>query len=136
MVRKNWDITQDYRLEQVSDCILRGVTKVERSETQKPSNITAPLTDENMPAHMHNSGITQGASMEGLKSDGAAKVGSAKGTTVDLFDNDSFSTGVDCNELEGVVDGFSVVKQGNDSIQHDNLPKVKRYYTFVVTKVS
>ena len=57
----------------------------------------------------------------------------------DLFYNDSFSTGVNNNELEGVVDDFSVVQAGTQEqnmLYHNNMPGYTRFYAFLVRRNS
>ena len=96
-----------------------------------------------MPIHMHNSGITTGGNLKTMRGN-QNDAGYIQGKTVyDMFYNDSFSTGVDKNELDGTVDTFSVQDSGiaeqSDStprLMHDNLPKYERFYTFIVTKNS
>lgn len=59
------------------------------------------------------------------------------GTVYDMFYNDSFSTGVDKNEVQGVVDNFNVGSYGkNAGLYHNNMPAFSNFYTFVVHKMT
>lgn len=51
-----------------------------------------------------------------------------------MFYNDSFSTGLDKNEVEGVVDEFTVQDSGSETLFHNNMPKRDLFYAFVVRK--
>lgn len=144
-LKKYWDITPDYSITQLHDCMLRGVTEVRSTEVLKPGNQNVALTKETMPSHMHHSGITQGANigtMHGTSSEKSGEVES--GTAYDMFYNDSFSTGLSKNEMDGTVDLFSVQPVGDNvagqneppKIMHNNMPVYGRYYVFLITKNS
>lgn len=110
-LKRNWDITTEFSVEQIYDCMLRGVTEIDPtdgSKTKRDGNLKVGLTDDNMPIHMHNSGITTGGDINCMHGNDV-DVGFLQGETVyDMFYNDSFSTGVDKNELDGAVDEFTV----------------------------
>ena len=144
-LKRHWDITTEFTVEQIYDCMLRGVTEIDPNggdKTKRDGNLKVGLTDDNMPIHMHNSGVTTGGSINCMHG-GEQVVGFRQGETVyDMFYNDSFTTGVDKNELDGVVDDFVVQDSGvaeqsdsgNPRIMHNNLPVYKKFYAFVVRK--
>lgn len=92
--------------------MLRGVTQIDPAngdKTKRDGNLKVGLTDDNMPIHMHNSGVTTGGSISCMHENNGENVGYIQGETVyDMFYNDSFSTGVDFNEFQGTVDDFKV----------------------------
>ena len=53
-----------------------------------------------------------------------------------MFYNESFSTGLDRNELDGVVDEFNVQLSGNatdeNTLYHNNMPVHDRFYAFAI----
>lgn len=51
-----------------------------------------------------------------------------------MFYNDSFSTGVDDNEMKGVVDEFFVKDSGKNMVSHNNMPLYDQFYAFVIRK--
>lgn len=144
-LQQNWNITSDFWVEQVKDCSFRGMTEVTSSTVERASNSSVTLTEENMPPHMHHSGITKNANVESM---GESKLTSdrtgfmPKRTKYDVFYNDSFSTGVDKNEMDGVVDGFNVLGTGENiaengapkAMAHDNLPANHKFYAFIIHK--
>ena len=107
--KMNWDITSEYSVEQIHDCMLRSVTerdKVNGDKTKKEGNLKVGLVEQNIPTHMHNSGITTGGNVDSMRSNNES-AGYVQGETAyDMFYNDSFSTGMDDNEIEGTVDEF------------------------------
>lgn len=110
-----WDIPSEYTVEQWQDCMLRGVTFMRtESALVNPTNSLIGLTEENMPPHMHHSGITQGTFMETLRGPETESTLAASRQSIvyDMFYNDSFSTGLDKNELDGTVDQFEVKPVG------------------------
>ena len=54
----------------------------------------------------------------------------------DMFYNESFSTGMDKNELDGVVDEFDVQLSGTETdvstLYHNNMPMHDRFYAFAI----
>lgn len=63
-VRDNWNITSEYQLLPIPNCMLRGVLGAKDGDSdtvKKPSNQTVYLTKDNMPTHMHHSSVTTGA---------------------------------------------------------------------------
>ena len=95
--------------------MLRGVTFMRtESALVNPTNSLIGLTEENMPPHMHHSGITQGTFMETLRGPETESTLAASRQSIvyDMFYNDSFSTGLDKNELDGTVDQFEVKPVG------------------------
>ena len=82
----------------------------------KPSNEKVALTGKNIPSHMHHSSITQSTTMETMWADKDTPNGSRlikNALTYDMFYNDSCATGVDSNELDGVIDEFKVESTGD-----------------------
>jgi hypothetical protein len=51
-----------------------------------------------------------------------------------MFENGSSSTGIQKNELDGVMDKFNVQNEGKETVYHDNLPALHKFYAFVVSK--
>lgn len=144
-VKTMWDVTQEYRLTQVVDCTIRGVTDVVNESSNKPANARVGLKEENMPPHMHHSGITRNADIQSMNLDNNDQTRNVSrvenGQVYDVFKNDSFAVGLDRNELDGVVDEFNVLPSGKQDtsgeepkVFHDNLPPLGRYYAFVVEK--
>ena len=122
--------------------MLRGVTEVKTQEVQKPTNETVGLTAENIPPHQHNSGITDGITIGTAKGSVAgASTKSNQGLHCDMFYNDSLA-GLSNNEMDGVVDDFSVNYAGQNQakgsdepiVYHNNMPVHGDYYAFVVRK--
>ena len=56
-------------------------------------------------------------------------------TTYDMFYDDSLDNGVRDNEMDGVVDQFTVEQTGTETLSHGNIPKCDGFYAFVVTKI-
>lgn len=137
-LRSKWNITSEYTVTQLQDCMLRGVVNVQDGTIKCASNTSVGLTGDNMPPHMHHPGITEDADIETMQgSTASANKVRARGrqdTAYDMFYNDSFSTGVSKNELDGVVDSFNVQLNGDDTVQHDNMPVYDRFYAFEVRK--
>ena len=95
------------------------------------------MTKENMPPHMHHSGITTGASMssmQGREITSPTNVNNRSSTRYDMFRNDSFSTGLSDNEMNGVWPEFQVHEVGDVKVQHENMPKYESYYAFIISK--
>lgn len=67
-IREKWHITADCSLVPIQGCLLRGVTDKSGDITVKGGNLKVELTEDNMPPHMHHSGITQNSNMEGMHS--------------------------------------------------------------------
>ena len=92
--------------------MLRGMTNVDmtrQDEIKKSGNSNVSLNSNNLPPHMHHSGVTKGANIQCMYENQEVKTKFLNtGTTYDMFYNDSFSTGMIKNELDGTVDGFSV----------------------------
>lgn len=144
-IKQYWDISSDYTITQLHDCMLRGVTEVRNTEVQKSGNQNVALTKETIPPHMHHSGITKGANIGAMHGISSEKSGEIEGgTAYDMFYNDSFSTGLSNNELDGTVDLFDVQPVGDNvasegfepRIMHNNMPVCGRYYVFLITKNS
>ena len=92
-----------------------------------------------MPPHMHHSGITTGAhmqTMDGVEKQSSGNSNPELATVYDMFRNDSFSTGLSNDEMDGVVDKFEVSPTGDVNVQHENMPLHESYYAFVIHKVS
>ena len=146
----NWDITSEYQILPIPDCMLRGILDVTTSVNlgrgielvaQKKGNEKVNLNEENIPVHMHHSAVTSGSGFTTLTKDSSAKSYFVKGNTVyDMFYNDSMDIGLDKNELDGTIDSFSVDDQGKNEgtsetgklVSHDNVPKYTAFYGFVV----
>ena len=139
-LRKHWNITSDYTITQIQDCMLRGVVDIHDGTIHCASNTKVLLNDDNMPPHMHHPGITSNAKI--LTTAGstvnADKVltRDSQSTAYDMFYNDSFSTGVAKNEMDGVVDNFVVQAQGAEQVYHNNMPVYDKYYAFEIRKNS
>ena len=123
--------------------MLRGVTEVSNHTIKKESNNNVGLYEENMPPHMHNSGITKDAQISNMamSSDDEVDQPTTTDTAYAMFYNDSFSTGVDENEMNGVVDEFEVQQQGDAvyvsdgaAVFHDNMPEYHKFYAFLISK--
>ena len=74
---------------------------------ERPDGERARLTRENMPSHMHHSAATTGAPFTAVHGSNETVSTSYRikgNTTYDMFYNDSMATGLDRNELDGVVD--------------------------------
>ena len=143
-IREWWDITSDFSVEQIHDCMLRGVTEVSSTPMKKSGNSSVGVTEENMPPHMHNSCVTTGSSMASVRTGANTDTGNGylkNETRYDIFYNDSLATGLDRNELQGTVDDFGVedagtaeVSAGEPRLMHNNLPKYRKFYAFVITR--
>ena len=130
-LRMKWDIGAEFQVQQIENCMLRGVSEVDNGILVKGSS-KVELKEENMPAHMHNSGITDGADIEclyGAQDNSYAQNGQI---ACDMFYNDSFTTGLDKNEMDGAVGEFDVQAAGSSNVSHNNLPKYSKFYAFVV----
>ena len=61
-IKQYWDITQDFSISQIHDCMLRGITDITDKDSptsiKRASNTEVGLTKETIPSHMHHSGIT------------------------------------------------------------------------------
>ena len=133
-LRECWNVPMDFTLTQVGRCMLRGVTSSIGGQllVEKMNNREVGLSDSNMPPHMHHSAVTTGSSMKVMKPVEGGTSGS--GDRYDVFNNDSFSTGLDKNELDGVVDDFRVEEVGDDVSYHNNMPVYRKFYVFVALK--
>ena len=134
--------------------MLRGVldhkaedfSKVSKRVVESPDNKEVRLKGENIPTHMHHSSVTTGANFPTMLGDSLSQgVYCTKGNTVyDMFYNDSMDVGLSKNELDGTIDEFTVDGFGrNDSgegqdasMSHDNMPKYRAFYGFVVQKLA
>lgn len=84
-----------------------------KEKTQLPTNTEVAVGNENMPPHMHHSGIDMAEGLQTMQGGDSQKVGFLNGEIrYDMFYNESFSTGVSKNELDGVVDSFEVQDSG------------------------
>lgn len=141
-----WNITTDFWVEQVKDCSFRGMTEVKNATIQRKSNQKVMLTDENLPPHMHHSGITQQAKIGSMTTATGSVKRFDKEVRYDMFYNDQFengsAVGVDKNEMDGVVDEFEVKQFGENlaldgeepGVYHDNIPACRKYYAFIIHK--
>lgn len=139
-VRQYWDITQEYQVIQIMNGMLRGVVEVHnRDNIQHQENLNVVLKKDEIPSHMHQSGLTENARISCLHiSDKTEdKLGvPTDGIVYDMFYNDSFSTGLSDNELDGVVDSFAPNTTGlEDGVSHNNLPTYSEFYAFEVRKI-
>ena len=134
-IQQFWLIPSNCKLKQISGCMLRGTTHVESDQIQNSSLDRVALTEENFPPHRHQSSVTDGSGIVSMKGDDSVTSSSGNGSTYDMFYNDSFSVGLDQNEVEGTVDQFKVQNAGKEVVTHNNLPLYQNYYAFVVTKV-
>ena len=95
------------------------------------------MEQDNIPSHMHHSGITSGANLQcvqcGSNSNSAPMV---NGIAYDMFYDDSFSVGLTKNELDGVMDNFTVQNAGNPTMMHNNMPNCTNYYAFLISKTT
>lgn len=151
----NWDITSEYQILPIPDCMLRGILDITAGNNlghgidlvaQNQGNERVNLKEENVPPHMHHSAVTTGSGFTTLTKDTSTeKSYFIKGNTVyDMFYNDSMDIGLSKNELDGTVDSFNVDNQGknegNDTtgklVSHDNMPKYQSFYGFVVKKLT
>ena len=155
-VERYWDVTSDYQLLPIPDCMLRGMlgTTSEPRPGQginlvadKQGNEEVNLRPENVPPHMHHSSVTTGVGFTTMTNDAGDSTDSyfIKGNTVyDMFYNDSIAIGLSKNELDGTVDKFKVSPAGKNEgtsdtgtmMSHDNMPKYQSFYGFVVHKVT
>ena len=72
-----------------------------------PNNSKVAVSDANLPPHMHHSGIDMASGLQTMQGGSSEKVGFLKEELhYDMFYNESFSTGMSKNEVEGVVDRF------------------------------
>ena len=137
-LREHWNITSEYTVTQLQDCMLRGVVNVQDGNIKFASNMNVGLTDDNMPPHMHHPGITKDADIETMQgssnSENKVRARNSDDKSYDMFYNDSFSTGVTNNEMDGVVDTFTVNESGDDTVQHNNMPLYDRFYAFEVRR--
>lgn len=81
----------------------------------------------------HSCVVTETAidTMHGNNTD--KKVGMVDGeVTNDMFYNDSISTGLDFNELQGTVDDFDTQQSGEDVVSHNNLPEYAKFFVFIM----
>lgn len=139
-VRQHWHITDDYQLVPIINGMLRGMVEVsDRFNIQDQGNLNIVLQKGEIPPHMHQSGITQNAKIPCLHvSRGASdKLGFSKsGIMYDMFYNDSFSTGLSDNELDGAVDTFIPNETGLEKgVSHNNLPAYSEFYAFEIRKM-
>ena len=149
-VQSVWDITDDYQLLPIPNCMLRGMldlkegkfSEVNKLIPENQDNEKVRLKKENVPTHMHHSSVTTGANFPTTIGKSTSGVYCTNGGTVyDMFYNDSMDVGLSKNELDGTIDKFTVDGFGrNDStsddpsMSHDNMPKYHAFYGFVVQK--
>ena len=137
-LKRHWDIPRGFAVEQIQDCMLRGVTEVGSASVLRPGNLNVRLSEGNMPPHAHHSGILSSGTSGGIQS--AEGVQSAvvsfdpSGLVYDMFYNDSIAVGMDKNELDGAIDRFAIQEAGSDSVTHNNLPRFERFYAFAFKK--
>ena len=154
LIYDNWDITSEYQVLPIPDCMLRGMLELAESAelgaginlvADKQGNEEVTLKSENVPPHMHHSSVTTGQGFTTMTRDPSNNSYYIKGnTTYDMFYNDSLDVGLSKNELDGTIDGFSVDGQGrndggdvgNPVMSHDNMPKYQAFYGFVVKKIT
>ena len=152
-VQEQWDITSEYKLLPIPDCMLRGMLDTKDAGigagnqlvAQKQGNLEVSLKNENVPPHMHHSSVTTGTGFTTMTRDSNSSTYFVKGNTAyDMFYNDSMDVGLSKNELDGTIDTFKVVAAGKDEgsestgtmMSHDNMPKYQAFYGFVVQKVT
>ena len=153
-IYERWDITSEYQILPIPDCMLRGILDVTFNRDdgggielvpEKQGNEKVNLKSDNMPTHMHHSAVTKGSGFPTLTKDSSATSYYLKGNTVyDMFYNDSMDVGLSKNELDGTIDTFTVDTQGKNEgtsetgelISHDNVPKYNAFYGFVVQKLT
>ena len=143
-LKAHWDIPIAATVNQWKDCMMRGVTFKEENNTNptmRSSNQKVTLKEINMPPHMHHSGITQGSTVQVVKSDQNAEDAHMEpfSTRYDMFDNDSIGTGLSKNELQGVGENLAVEQVGSDetsdgspALSHNNLPNLHECYVFEI----
>ena len=75
-LRAHWDITPEFTVNEITNCMLRGVTALDTDKdapkVKNPSNANVVLRTENIPPHMHHSGITDGTGITCMESVGSA----------------------------------------------------------------
>ena len=152
-VYANWDITSEYQVLPIPDCMLRGMLDTRTAivgagnqlVAQKQGNEEVNLKPENVPPHMHHSSVTTGTGFTTMTKDSNSSTYFVKGNTAyDMFYNDSMDVGLSKNELDGTIDTFKVVATGKDEgsestgtmMSHDNMPKYQAFYGFVVKKIT
>lgn len=137
-IKEHWNITNEYQLVPIQNCMLRGnLGKNESLVEKKPNNTQVKLTMENIPPHMHHSSVTHGTGFTTLTKDKTTYVGtSGENLTYNVFCNDSLDIGLSKNELDGTVDKFLVDYAGREvEMYHDNMPEYHAFYGFVVQKI-
>ena len=111
-LKEHWDITSEFSVVPIYNCMLRGMTSKDtddQSPVKKSGNTNVYLSKRNIPPHMHHSSVTVGGNMECMAVDGSSDDRlSENGIRYDMFCNDSFSTGLRNNELDGTGDAFKV----------------------------
>lgn len=73
-VMENWDIGTDFHVQQIRDCMLRGVVEIDpySPDTVKmPGNSVVMVSEDNLPPHRHHSGITSGSGIETIAASGS-----------------------------------------------------------------
>ena len=134
----HWNVSSEYTVTQIQNCMLRGVVSIHDQTVKNPDTINVSLTDDNIPPHMHHPGITENANIGSMRdsSQSGDKVWqrAASDVSYDMFYNDSISTGLTKNELDGVVDGFDVQPSGDESVSHNNIPAIDVFYAFEIRK--
>lgn len=71
-VRQKWNITSEYQLLPIPNCMLRGMLDAKDGDQgsvgdmvlEKPNNEKVRLKGENMPPHMHHSSVTTGGDFQ------------------------------------------------------------------------
>ena len=125
-VRTKWDITSEYKLVAIPDCMLRGMLESYQKPDDESSNQFVPekstnrevwLENVNMPPHMHHSSVTMGANFTTMRGGVSSQSTycNKNNTTYDVFYNDSLNIGLNKNELDGTVDKFTVNNAGTSS---------------------
>ena len=94
------------------------------------------LDDNTFPNHMHHSGITNGSNVRCLEGSSTNDSNYTPDKIhYDMFHNDSNSSGLENNNMDGVVDKFSVNDCGEEKLYHNNMPPYQKFYAFEVRKI-
>ena len=143
-LRENWDITSEYQVNEILNCMLCGVTVPSEDgrtelcdQVYNPHGDKVKLDEHTFPNHMHHNGITNGAKVSCLEEEHTQNLGyDSSAIRYDLFHNDSNSSGLDNNnKMDGVVDKFQVNDCGDENLFHNNLPSYGNFYAFEIRKI-
>lgn len=92
------------------------------------------LTNANLPAHRHHDAVTTGSGMYTMAGDHEKETHALVSAYAhDVFYSDEL-VGLDKNEMDGTIDQFDVQDSFQADVYHDNLPKCRSFYGFVVRK--